>query len=280
MKPISPALKTHLAGQVTTLSTCWKATLKDGTVYGFTDNVKDLDIDGVVYQAASGYTPSNISTSNNLAVDNLELTGLLDSTLISEADIMAGVWDYAKIDIFQVNYNDLSQGKIHLRSGEIGTIKTGGSVFVSELRGLMQNYQNVIGEVTTVTCRAQFADSRCKLDPALYTVTGSITSIISNRIIADSTRSEANAYFAYGKITITSGANEGLSMEVKTYTSVDGVIELTLPFPFPLQIGDTYSMIAGCNKLFDTCKTFNNVINFRGEPHIPGQDKAFRYGTR
>jgi hypothetical protein len=68
MKPISPALKSHIEGEVTTLSTCWKATLKNGTVYGFTDNISDLFIDGVNFTATSGYTASNIETSSDLAL--------------------------------------------------------------------------------------------------------------------------------------------------------------------------------------------------------------------
>ena len=47
-KTISTALAQHLAGEVTTLATCWKITRRDGIVLGFTDHVRDLQIDGVV----------------------------------------------------------------------------------------------------------------------------------------------------------------------------------------------------------------------------------------
>lgn len=279
MKTISAALKTHLQGEVTTIATCWKATLTNGTIYGFTDHTEDITFDGVLFEAATGFTPSNITANNNLAVDNLEVHGLLSSDAISEADLMAGLWDYATVEVFIVNWADLTQGALYLRKGELGNVKINRSSFIAEMRGMMQRLTNNLGEITTPTCRAIFCDSRCKLDPVAYTVTGSITSVTSSRTIADSTRTEADHYFTYGMITFTSGDNIGLSMEVKNYTQTGGVIEIVLPLPYTITVGDTYSMIAGCNKTITKCISFSNAVNFRGEPHICGQDKLFQYGT-
>ena len=37
--------------------------------------------------------------------------------------------------------------------------------------------------------------------------------------------------------------------------------------------GDTFVVTAGCDKRFDTCRDrFDNAVNFRGFPHIPGND--------
>jgi hypothetical protein len=47
VKTISSALARHLAGKVTTLATSWKVTRRDGIVLGFTDHVRELEIDGV-----------------------------------------------------------------------------------------------------------------------------------------------------------------------------------------------------------------------------------------
>lgn len=279
-KTISTALKNHLAQEVTTLATCWKATLTNGTVFGFTEYDKDLTIDGTVYYASTGYTPSSIASTNNLAVDNLEVEGLLNSDAITEADLIAGLWDYAVVEIFEINYADLSQGKLHLRKGTLGNVKHNRSSFIAELRGMMQSYSNVLGEVTTPTCRAEFCDSRCKLNINDYTVTGSITSVTDNRHIADSTRTEVDGTFTYGLITFTNGDNIGYSMEVKSYLQAGGAIELILALPYAIQIGDTYTMVQGCNKTIQQCATYSNAVNFRGEPHIPGIDKALMYGSQ
>jgi hypothetical protein len=84
-------------------------------------------------------------------------------------------------------------------------------------------------------------------------------------------------YFDYGVMTFTSGLNSGLSMEVKAY--VPGQITLAQPMPYLCAIGDAYSMHAGCDKAFETCRDrFANVVNFRGEPHIGGVDKLVQVG--
>jgi len=52
--------------------------------------------------------------------------------------------------------------------------------------------------------------------------------------------------------------------------------------PFDIAIGDSFEIQAGCDKTFETCiNRFNNAINFRGEPHMPGQDEILKTaGTR
>lgn len=81
-----------------------------------------------------------------------------------------------------------------------------------------------------------------------------------------------SGYFSEGIATFTSGACAGLCAKVKTY---DGVRHtLSLPMLSALAVGDTLSMSAGCRKrLAEDCfATFNNVLNFQGEPHLTGID--------
>ena len=83
--------------------------------------------------------------------------------------------------------------------------------------------------------------------------------------------SETSGYYSAGEVQWTSGANIGLSMEVKEY--LNGQVTLMLPMPFTVQAGDTFKAIAGCDKTITTCcNRFANAVNFRGEPYIPGMD--------
>ncbi|TDV04693.1 putative phage protein (TIGR02218 family) [Paraburkholderia caballeronis] len=78
-------------------------------------------------------------------------------------------------------------------------------------------------------------------------------------------------YFAYGNVRWTTGANAGLTSDVKQFAP--GVITLALPVPNAIQPGDEYVITAGCDKQFGTCQTrWNNIVNFRGEPYVPGPD--------
>jgi uncharacterized phage protein (TIGR02218 family) len=283
MKNISAALKAHLQLDNTTMCTCWKAVLKNGTTYGFTDHDQDITYLGVLYQASTGFSPTSIATSEALDVNNLEVQGFLSSASIAEADIVAGLWDYAEINIFQVNYNDLTMGEMDMLRGWLGEVKTGKLVFIAEMRSLTQKLQQTLGSLYSPSCRAILGDSKCKVNLAPFTFTSSVTTATNNRQFLATSLVNAANYFDYGDLTWTSGLNNGLSMEVKNY--LVGSIELQLPMPYAVQVGDTFSVVAGCNKVardnattgvLGNCKgKFNNIINFRGEPDVPNQDALF-----
>lgn len=278
MKAVSANLKAHLQGETLTICTLWKITRSDSTVFGFTDNSRDVIYSGTTYLAATGHTPSSIKTTSNLSVDNLEVQSVFDSATITEADIQAGLWDFAQVEIMLVNYLALADGHMMLRKGWLGNIKTGRNNFIAELRGMMQPLQQTIGHVYSPACDAVLGDARCKVALGSFTVTGSVTTATSARMFTDTTRIEATGYFDGGLITWTSGANNTYSMEIKTSTSA-GVITLQQAMPNAIAVGNAYSMSAGCDKLLATCKTkFNNVVNFRGFPHVPGQDKMISGG--
>ena len=273
MKTASANLKAHLQGETLTICTLWKITRTDAEVFGFTDNSRDVTYSGVLYEAATGHTPSGVKTTSDLSVDNLEVQSILSSGKITEDDLHAGIWDYATIELMVVNYKALADGPMRFRKGWIGSVKTGRTYFVAELRGMMQSLQQSIGRIYTAACDADLGDARCGVTLASFTVTGSVTTATSGRVFTDTARTEADNHFAGGLITWTSGDNDTYQMEVKGSTSA-GVITLQQAMPHGTVIGDTYSLSAGCDKLLETCKTkFNNVINFRGFPHVPGQDK-------
>lgn len=272
MRTLSEDLSAHIAQEVTTLATCWKVTRKDTTVLGFTDHDVDLVVDGTLYKARSGMTPTAVSASLGLQVDNMDIEGLLSDETITETDVIAGKYDYAEVSVFMVNYMDIGAGKLKLTTGWLGEVTLKGQQFVAEIRSLSQRLQQTIGEVYTSTCRANLGDVRCAKNLSSFTVTGTISAVQTNERFNDEDREEDTGYFSYGKITFTSGDNEGFTTEIRDYTN--GTFTLFIPTPKALQVGDTYEAVAGCDKRLDSCiSRFNNALNFRGEPHVPGTDK-------
>lgn len=282
MKSVSAGLAAHLAGEVLTLATCWKVTRADGQVFGFTDYTEDLTISSVLYRAATGYTASNVESSSDLSVDNLEVNSFLDSMTITESDLLAGVWNHATVEIFRVNYETLADGTLSVRKGHIGEVRVKGQAFVGELRGLAQALQQTIGEVYSPSCRADLFDARCGLSEAAFKVSGQVTTATSNAVFVDTSRTEASGYFQGGKITWTGGSpggyNSGFEMEIKSWDLATKTFTLMLPMTRTITVGDTYTAIPGCLKRFSTdCVTkFSNGVNFRGEPHVPGLDAIVR----
>jgi uncharacterized phage protein (TIGR02218 family) len=272
MQQISSQLSAHLAGDVMTLATCWRVTRRDGVSQYFTDHDVNVVVDGNTYLARTGIVPSAVTSQAGLAVDNLELEGLLDSESITREALLAGFYDHAELEIFMVNYAAPGDGRLHVKTGWLGEVTLQEGTFVAEVRGISAALQQTIGEVYTPTCRAQLGDARCGKDLTAFTFMGTVDTVENEFSFTDAARTEANGYFAYGRISFTSGANTGLSMEIRDFAN--GRFGLFLPLPNAVQAGDAYSVVAGCDKRIDTCSTrFANAINFRGEPHLPGNDK-------
>ena len=272
MQQLSEALTAHLAQEATTLATCWSIARKDGETLYFTEHDQNIVVDGHSYIASAGMSPSAVTSQAGMMVDNLEFEGVLSADAISETDILAGRYDHAEINIFMVNYADPTMGKIDLKTGWLGEVTLRGGQFIAEMRGLTSRLQQVIGEVYTNHCRAKLGDARCGKNLAAFTVSGTVTAVEQTYAFSDSGRAEANSYLSYGVVTFTSGANAGLSMEVKDFGT--GRFALFLPMPNAIAVGDSYTAIAGCDKSLGSCiGKFSNALNFRGEPFVPGTDK-------
>jgi uncharacterized phage protein (TIGR02218 family) len=278
-KTLSIALKNHYAQGSTTISRQWRFVRRDGQVIAITTCARDLLFDGILYRSKDGVNPSAIAAEASAAVNNSEINGTLSDQLITESDMFAGLWDGASVDIFEVNYRDLSMGKLAVGGGTIGDVKVGRSAFTAELRGLTQSLQKVTGRVYTKGCPWKFGDpNTCRFDIESTRVSGTLTSVVDLRDFTDSSRSEVSDYFGAGVITFVDGENAGLSMEIYSFDS--GNFVLHLPMPFNVAVGDAYTVTAGCRKRFtEDCRTkFANQVNHGGFDLVPGNDVVVGLG--
>ncbi len=265
MRKLSASLEHHLRGEVTTLACCFLLTLRNNMQYGFTDCERDLIIDNVIYSAKSGFNRSAVMSNSDFSIDNLELDSLLDHEQITQHDLLAGKYDMAEIIVFMVNYEDLSMGRLILKSGVLGEVKLQQGKFRVEVMGLGHQLSTNISQTYSNSCRATFADSCCQVKPVA--IAGKISQIISHKSWFDEGLKQQAGYFNYGLVRFTSGANAGGEFEVKDF--VANMINLCLHLPYESKIGDRYEIFTGCDKKFSTCVAkFNNAINFRGEPHL------------
>lgn len=277
MRSVPAALLTHYESGATTMAWGLKVTRKDGTVYGWTSHDADIVVDGTNYMSGPGMDVASLVTSAGFSVDNTELIILENDIAITREEIIAGIWDGAAFELFRFNWASPQDGRDVLKVGNFGNVQPRRGSYTVELRGLRQRLQSTIGAITQPTCRWRLGDSRCGVDLAgspQFTVTGTLTSVTSQYQIRDSARAEPADWFTGGVITMTSGENDGLSFKVKSHAA-DGSLVLDLPAVLTLQVGDTYSLVAGCTKRLaeDCVAKFNNAVNFGGEPHLPGIDR-------
>ncbi len=284
-KQFPQSLQTHLESGTTTLAWRWRLTRNDGAVFGFTDHDQPLTFDGTSFDSESGFTASEIRAGSDLSVDAQEAEGVLTSATITETDILDGRWDNASVEIWRVNWADTSQ-RVLMRRGAIGQVRRGRLHFVAEMRSLAHVLGQTIGRTFQASCHAALGDARCGVninDPA-NKGTGTVVTLSGDRAFTTSgIAGFSNGWYALGTMAWLTGANAGRTAEVLAHAITGAEVKITLlEAPIrPIVANDTFDIFAGCDKRFETCRAkFSNATNFRGFPHIPGQDTIIRYAAK
>lgn len=289
MKGASTSLKAHLAGSCTTLARLYKITLKNGTVYAFTDHDQSIDTTGTqdaagltgisdgghVYIAAAGFSPTAIENKADLSVDNQQATAFIDDESIKETDIRFGLWSDAAVEIRIVNWADLTDGELKMRKGSLGAFSLKNYVLTSDILGLTNKLTTLVGHAFGPSCDAELGDARCQATVPVET--GTIASSAdAHHVTPNAGLTGPAGYYDDGVFTITSGPNSGLSFQIGTW---DGTVLslknplLTLPIA-----GNTFSIKPGCSHDVDDCQNkFDNLVNHRGFPTMPTQDQILTY---
>ena len=278
------ALYAHLKGGLTTLCRCWAVIRADGETFGFTDHDGPLSFDGVTFKADSGLTAKALVQTTGLAVDNTEALGALSDAAITEADIRAGRFDGAEVRAWLVNWADL-EARVEIFRGAIGEVRRAAGAFTAELRGLTEALNQPQGQVYQRPCSAVLGDARCglDLDQSAFSAVVQAEVATDNRQFVMALPSFEARWFERGFALVESGAAQGLSGVIKQDRVLDdGRREITLWEPFGGRVvaGDSIRLQAGCDKRAETCRAkFDNFLNFRGFPHIPGEDWLASYPT-
>lgn len=268
----------------TRLAQCWRIDRTDGVTEAYTSFDMPLVIDGVTFKPANSFSASTLSSDVEMSVADVELLGAIDTDDISAADLLAGVYDHAQVELFVVDWSDLSIPRTIVRRGWIGTISQAGVTFKAELRGLGQRIQQPVIDTFTPECRVDLFSAKCGANRASFAVSASVTALTDgslgsssdNRVFFASALTQADGWFAYGELWWTSGANAGRKTEVRAFAG--GRIELWEPMGLTVAVGDDFTIHAGCDKAIGTCHAkFANVVNFRGEPNVPGNDAMLKY---
>lgn len=282
MRAVHTDLQTKLDSGAATLCRCWKLSRKDGVELGFTDHDGPIVFEGIEFQADSGMDASALQTASGLGVDNGQAAGALNSDAIREDDIRAGLYDGAEIWHWLVDWQrpDL---RVLLFCGELGEIRRADGAFEVELRGLTERLNVPVGRSILRTCDRALGDQRCGVDitrsefsKEVFVAPGSEGS----RVLFSGMATYASGWFAQGTLTWLDGANAGRTHTIKSDTGDGGmrIVALWQQPAHPIAMGDRARLVAGCDKRAETCrKKFSNLINFRGFPHIPGEDWVTAY---
>jgi uncharacterized phage protein (TIGR02218 family) len=287
--------------EITTYCYCWVVTRRDGVKLAYTNHDKDIladladDSDPgpiiLTFKSSSGFDATSAQQTLGLSVDNMELVSALDADEISETDVAAGRYDDAFIELYRANWL-LAEGEttIYLAfeqkvlTGYLGEMTINGIQYTAELRSLASRLNQKIGRVYQRTCDAVFGDSRCGFDKDTVTFPGAVVLASNPRVLVVSgIDAYDNEYFSRGVLTWTSGLNNGVTYDVELHTKVlpNVILELWTPVTEIPEVGDTFDITAGCYQTASVCKDkFNNLANYQGFPHIPGNDVITTYPSK
>jgi uncharacterized phage protein (TIGR02218 family) len=155
------------------------------------------------------------------------------------------------------------------------------AIFLFDTRGLPDAYNQVVTTLSTSSL-----DMTYTFDPrgfiTLTNNSGKQGNIVKTGDAANPPafliQNFTGNYLDAGTVTWITGQNAGVSMEMKTYDPNTSTVYLWLGMHFPITAGDTFYYYPGCDKTRQTCfSKFNNILNFRGEPDIPGLDAMLAY---
>lgn len=282
---VPSALLEHLATGTTTTCQAWALTRSDGVVMGFTDHDEDLVFEGILFRANTGLTAKALQQTTGLAVDNTEALGALSDGSVTEEDILAGRFDGAEVRAWLVNWADPSQRVLQFR-GTVGEVARSGGAFQAELRGLTEALNQPTGRIYQRTCSAVLGDGQCRfdLDRPGYAVELAVQTVSDGRVFDfDELAGFDDRWFERGVLRVLSGRAVGLVGVIKNDRAQVGGRRIELWEALKLQVaaGDRVRIEAGCDKRAETCRLkFQNFPNFRGFPHIPGEDWLMSYPVR
>jgi uncharacterized phage protein (TIGR02218 family) len=244
---------------------------------GFTDHDGGLFFDGTAFAAETGLGASAIAQSSGLSVDNAEVVGALSAAGVTETDIAAGRYDEARVEHWLVDWQDPSL-RVLMFAGSLGEIVRGAAGFEAELRGLGEALNRPNGRVYLRDCDAVLGDPRCGIDaraPALMGVGSVAAPVGPGRFLVVGLDGYSDGWFTRGRLDWLAGANAGITGQLRSdERSVEGrLFTLWEELSLPILDGDGFEVFAGCDKRAATCRDkFANILNFRGFPHMPGED--------
>lgn len=284
MKRLPQALADHLATGETTLCRAWRVTCRDGLSLGFTEHDQTLTFDGTVFEPGTGFAATEASVASGLSAPGAEVRGGFSSDAIVEADLAAGRYDGARVELFLVNWQAADEQHALMSVQEIGEVSRAGPGFSAELRSFAHRLQQPEGRIYNRRCDADLGDLRCRVDMGVANrrVTGVVAEVLSaDRLTVSGLPDLAEGHFRLGHLRFDDGLLTGRRLAIEESGAAAGglvTLRLWLPLEARPAEGDAVTLTVGCDKSFATCREkFGNPLNFRGFPHMPGSDFAYSY---
>ncbi|OJV14113.1 MAG: hypothetical protein BGO27_01335 [Alphaproteobacteria bacterium 33-17] len=241
---------------------CYLLEIEAHKQFYYTTYDQDILVADIVYKSQSGLS---IGTVHN-QIDTYataSINGSINDECINEEDILYGSFDNAKISIKLCDYSHKTIIK-NIFTGIIPSISYDNNIFKADINGIGCQLDKKIMDTYTPFCRTNFGSKECGVDINKYSYNANIVKIIdSSNFVVHLDSYKPSGFFNFGTLK-----HQDKIWEIKSFHN--NIVTTNLPIP-NLNIDDSIILFEGCSKRFECCVSkFNNALNFRGEPHIPG----------
>lgn len=260
------------------------------TLY-FTTWDAPLTVGGNTYLTNLIITRGGITQRTGVEVQSLdlELTPQTDGAAITLAGVpllqacRLGYLDSCRVlmsKLFMATPGDVSAGAVPWFQGRVRDVDAGRfSARISLESDLALLNVAMPRNIVQTGCTHRLFDAGCTLVPASWQITGSVSTVGTDRTFITTGLTQANGWFDLGTLTWTSGVLAGLVCSVKSSLNASGRIEFMRQLPSAPAGGSTFTIRPGCDKRQATCTTkFSNLAHYRGYPYVPSPETMYAGG--
>ena len=262
------------------LVSLFNLTRTDNVKLLLTNHNKELLFNQELYTPMGGFSASAQEKQAGVKVQNFAIRGILDSSAITFDDLHDGRYLNAQIIEYLVDWKYLFAGAFDTRIYSIADILFTNGYWEAQVEGITRELRPKKGGLYSRPCDFIFGDSDCRLDAATFTTFGATvgTPGTDKRTKFSTDLVDADGIYDGGTLTWLTGANAGLTAEVKDYVNAGGEVRLYVHTQRDIETGDTFDIVQGCLKeaIRDCKDKFDNLVNHGGFPFIPGSDSMYR----
>ena len=261
----------------------WRIKKIDGSFIGFTNHDRDvIDVGQVLYKANAGFKTTSANKTAEANTDSLEVTSVFVDALIDEDELLSGQFDNAELIVNLYDWklksivSRISTG--NLGGNSIGYLINKPKQYSIEGLSITDRLDSSRSLKTSSQCRHEFLSQgygKCnRVIDSSVRENATVTAIVDSSTI---TVSIPTLNYNLGQLTFTSGIYAGRSL----YIASSSGNNMTFSFPLSVlpNVGDSCHLTRGCDKTLDACASYNNAVNFGGQPFLPGVDKTIAKST-
>lgn len=274
MRSAASGLVTLLERDETNFTFILKITKRNGAVIRLTSGVGDVSHDGDTYYSTPGFNLTSITSSAFGQAPTVDIDIPVEvGGPITPDDVTFGAMDSATVDIWMIDYLQPSAGVLAMFRGKISTAGVTNSGRASfQIEGFASDLMELVVETYSMTCPVSLGDARCQKNLDDFTFSATVDTVISRSAftLTITAPDAVDGWFANGALKFSSGANDGFAFDIRNWNQESARVDLWLPAIADVEVGDTLTIVAGCDKQAKTCsEKFDNIINFQGFPFLP-----------